>query len=370
MHRPARLAAFTVLAALLTLTACSDGDGSDEATARPSSSHGTSTGASDSPTDPPGATPSAEDTPSAPPEQEVLDPCQMVPDETWQKLVPPKRLADVVLDRIFTTTSGILISDPRVRYACAATFSGDEDTAMIWGYYPGTFTTGDLKKLLKGAGGTEISDQLGFPAATSGDFTSSDAYGIVGSTGLFVTVGEKMNSVLTGDRAKNKAIIAMLRALGEATDPAAPQPEALLPAFCPAVGSPELTGVRPTVDYARGGDDGNGHQWCLYRDVKATADLRIEAYHYTDDYFKQLYDQTKRNPNGVDMFDGPPGMIRMVSIGEDGSADSIILDPDHHYYLDVNLRYAQDKRRKVDRKAFVDLAGTTYESVLAAVADD
>ena len=368
MHRPARLAVSTALAVLLALNACSDGDGSDEATAEPSSSGPTSAGTSAG--DSPEATPSAEDSPSEPPEQEVLDPCQMVPEETWQKLVPPKRRSDVVLDRIFTTTNGILISDSRVRYACAATFSDDADTAMIWGYYPGTFTTGDLVKLLKGAGGTEITDQLGFPAATSGDFSSSDAYGVVGTTGLFVTISEKMDSILTGDRAKNKAIIGMLRALGEATDPAAPQPETLLPELCPAVGSPELAAVRPAVDYARGGDDGNGHQWCLYRDVKATADLRIEAYHYTDEYFQQFYDQTKRNPNGVDMFDGPPGMIRMISIGEDGSADSIILDPDHHYYLDVNLHYAQNKRRKLDRKAFIDLAGTTYQSVLAAVADD
>ena len=185
-----------------------------------------------------------------------------------------------------------------------------------------------------------------------------------------MTVSEKMNSILTGDRAKNRAIVAMLRALGDATDPAAPQPETLLPEFCPAVGFTRAGGGPPRVDYARGGDDGNGHQWCLYRDVKATADLRIEAYHYTDEYFQQFYDQTKRNPNGVDMFDGPPGMIRMISIGEDGSADSIILDPDHHYYLDVNLHYVQNKRRKLDRKAFVDLAGTTYQSVLAAVADD
>ena len=75
----------------------------------------------------------------------------MVPEETWQKLVPPKRRADVVLDRIFTTTNGILISDSRIRYACAATFRGDDaDTAMIWGYYPGTFTTGDLEKSSRG----------------------------------------------------------------------------------------------------------------------------------------------------------------------------------------------------------------------------
>ena len=83
-----------------------------------------------------------------------------------------------------------------------------------------------------------------------------------------------------------------------------------------------------------------------------------------------FYDQTKGNPNGVDMFDGPPGMIRMISIGDDGSADSIILDPDHHYYLDANLQYSRASGESVDRQAFIDLAGATYESVLAAVDDD
>ncbi len=350
------------LALILALTACSDDDGAEEASSKPSTS--TETSATPSPT----GSPTASATEAA--EPEVPDPCQMVPEPTWQELVPAKRRSHVVLKRIFTTTSGILISDSRVRYACAVTFNDNDDTAMIWGYYPGTFTADDLEKLLDSAGGTEISDQLGFPAVTSGDFASSDAYGIVGTTGLFVTISEKADSIVTGDRAKNRVLIAMLRALGEQSDSSEPQPKVLLPEFCPAVDSPHVAAVRGRVDFARGGDDGIGHQWCLYRDVRAGADLRLEAYHFTDEYFLTFYDQTKGNPNGVDMFDGPPGMIRMISIGDDGSADSIILDPDHHYYLDANLQYQQSKRREVDRQAFIDLAGATYESVLAAVDDD
>jgi len=290
----------------------------------------------------------------------------MVPKDTWQRLVPAKRRAHVVLKRLFTTTSGILISDSRVRYACAVTFDDNDDIPMIWGYYPGRFTPDDLKKLLHGAGGTEISNQLGFPAVTSGDFTSSDAYGIVGSTGLFVTVMEKMDSIVTGDRTKERLTIAMLRALGGHVDPADPQPKILLPDFCPAVGSPELEAVHARVDVARGGDDGNGHQWCLYQDVRAGADLRMEAYHFTDEYFHTFYEQTKHNPNGVDMFDGPPGKIRMISLGGDGSADSIVLDPDSRYYVDTKLTFLQSKHRKVDRSSFIELTGTVFDSVTAA----
>ena len=205
---------------------------------------------------------------------------------------------------------------------------------------------------------------------TSGDFSSSDAYGIVGTTGLFVTISENVDSVLTGDRTKQRVTIDMLRSLGGQVEPTQPQPEVLLPEFCPAVDSPQLSAVRGRVDFARGGDDGSGHQWCVYRDVRGGADLRVEAYHFTDEYFQAFYDQTKTNPNDVDMFDGPPGMIRMISIGDDGSADSIILDPDHHYYLDASLQYVQAKRRKLDRQAFIELAGTAYASVLAAIGDD
>ena len=105
------------------------------------------------------------------------------------------------------------------------------------------------------------------------------------------------------------------------------------------------------MKYARGGDDGAGQWWCLYRDEKAGAELKVTAYHFNDDYFATFYDQTKANPNGVDMFDGPPGVIRMVSLGEDGSADSILLDPDTKYYVNANLQYAETKRRKADRQA-------------------
>jgi hypothetical protein len=361
MHRPARLV-FAPAALLLALTACSSS--TDDSGGEAKSSSSPSTGASLSSSPEPSATA------SAPPEPAVLDPCQMVPEETWQQLLPAKRRDHVVLKRLFTTTSGILIQDTRVRYACAVTFDDSDDSPVIWGYYPGTFTADDLRKLLDAAGGTEITNQLGFPAVTTGDFGSSDAYGIVGSTGLFVTILEELDSVVTGDRTKKKVPIAMLRALGEQVDPTEPQPERLLPDFCPAVDSPELVAVHARVDVGRGGDDGQGHQWCLYRDVRAGSDLRLEAYHFTDEYFQTFYDQTKGNPNGVDMFDGPPGMIRMISLGEDGSADSIVLDPDSHYYVDANLEYQQSKHRTVDGKAFIALAAVVFESVSTAATDD
>ena len=211
---------------------------------------------------------------------------------------------------------------------------------------------------------------MGFLAYTTGDFTSSDAIGLVGSTGLFVSVSEESDSIIKGGRTKDRLLVAVMQALGDAAEPEAAQPKVLLPAYCPAVDSPELTPVLRRVDYARGGDDLNGHQWCVYRDTKALAQLRIEAYHFTDEYFDSFYDETKGNPNDVDMFDGPPGAIRMISIGEDGSADSIVLDPDSHFYVNANLVYQESKRRKVDRKAFIELTGSAFESVVAAAGDD
>ncbi len=122
MHPPARLAvrpAAALLALLLALTACSDDGGGEESSSKDSTSAEAST--STSPTGSASGSPTASATEAA--EPEVPDPCQMVPEETWQELVPPKRRSHVVLKRIFTTSSGILISDSRVRYACAVTFN-------------------------------------------------------------------------------------------------------------------------------------------------------------------------------------------------------------------------------------------------------
>ncbi len=319
----------------------------------------------DSPSDSPG-----EDASEAA-QSEVLDPCAMVPEATWQKLIPKKRRSQVRLDRDFVGYGGILISETRLRYACVVSFDdgvkgGDDGTPMTFGYYPGDFTPGDVQKFLEGPGGTPISDQVGFLAYTTGDFTSSDAIGLVGNTGLFVSVSEESDSIIKGGRTRDRLLVAVMQALGDAAEPAGAQPKVLLPSFCPAVGSPELTPVLGRVDYARGGDDLNGQQWCVYRDTKALAQLRIAAYHFTDEYFDSFYDETKGNPNGVDMFDGPPGAIRMVSLGDDGSADSIVLDPDSHYYVNANLVYVESKRRKVDRKAFIELTHSAFESITAA----
>ena len=167
----------------------------------------------------------------------------MVPEETWQKLIPQQRRSHVKLAREFVGYGGILISDTRLRYACVVSFDdveegGDNGTPMTFGYYPGDFTPNDVQKFLEGPGGTSIDDQVGFLAYTTGDFTSSDAIGLVGHTGLFVSVSEKSNSIIKGGRTKDRFLVAVMQALGDAADPEAAQPKVLLPAFCPAVGSP------------------------------------------------------------------------------------------------------------------------------------
>lgn len=355
MHRPTRLVVPAAL--LLVLTACGGGDDSGET---PSASTSTSASPSASPTTSPSPTETAT-------EEQVLDPCAMVPESTWQAVVAEKRRPHLTTERAFVTSTGILISDSRVRYACQVGFDDRPDGyAMVFGYYPGTSTPQDLEELLDSAGGTDVSARTGFPAVTSGDITSSDVYGLVGTTGLFVTVYEKEDSVITGDRAKDESLVQIMKALGSEVDRGTPQPDALLPSYCPATDSPEVTAVAKTVRFARGGDDGAGQWWCLYRDEKAGAELTIKAYHFSDEYFATFYDQTKANPNGVDMFDGPPGVIRMVSLGEDGSSDSILLDPDTKYYVNANLQYAETKRREADRKAIIALVQASYDSIAAS----
>lgn len=358
MNRPTL--AGLVCSALL-LTGCSGGSGSedDSAGSAPSSSSASASGG-------PSASPSASATEAA--GTEVLDPCDMVPEETWHRLLSPKRVDHAVLTRRFVTQPGILINDDRTRYACQVGFDDNDSAPLTWGYFPGTFFSDDLSKLLKGAGGTSITAKLGFLGVTSGDFVSSDAYGIVGTTGLFVSADEKIDSILPDqERTPDKLLVAVMRSLGKHVDASVVQPKRQVPELCPAPAGDEVSAAYGAVDLARGGDDGNGHEWCLYRSVRRGADLRLDAYHFTDTYFDSFYASTRKNPNGVDMFDGPPGMIRMVSIGEDGSGDTIVLDPKTHLYVDAKIGYAQTRRRDLDRKALLALARSFYESVTETV---
>ncbi|MCW2793046.1 MAG: hypothetical protein JWO76_2144 [Nocardioides sp.] len=362
MPRPTHAILATLLASTLLLSGCSGGSSDDPAEDTAGSTSATASGSA---TSSPSATPTEDAT------AEVLDPCAMVPEETWHKMLTKEQVRHAVLTRRFINHLGILISDDRTRYACEVGFDDSDKAPITWGYYPGPFFSANLRKLLKGAGGTPATVELGFLGYTTGDFISSDAYGIVGTTGLFVSVDEKVNSILPGHkRTKDKRLVAVLRQLGKHVDASVVPAKRDVPGLCPAPGASEVAAAYGKVDLARGGDDGDGHQWCLYRQVEAGSDLRLEAYHLTDDYFEDFYASTRKNPNGVDMYDGPPGMIRMVSIGEDGSGDTIILDPATHLYVDAKITYGQTKRRHLDRLAFLALARTFFDSVAETVDAD
>jgi hypothetical protein len=361
MNRSASSTLAGLACSVLLLSGCSGGGSGSE-----DSPSGSPAPASSSASGSPSASPSAPASEAA--ETEVLDPCEMVPEETWHQFLPPKRVDHAVLTRRFVTQPGILINDDRTRYACQVGFDDNDSVPLMWGYFPGSFFSDDLRKLLKGAGGTPIVRQLGFLAFTSGDFISSDAYGIVGTTGLFVSADEKVNSILPGNkRTSEKLLVSVMRSLGKHVDASVVQPKRQVPDLCPAPAGGEVSAAYGEVDLARGGDDGDGHQWCLYRSVGRRADLVLDAYHLTDKYFDSFYASTRKNPNGVDMFDGPPGLIRMVSIGEDGSGDTILLDPETRLYVDAKLSYGQTKRRDLDRKSFLALAQSFYESVAETV---
>jgi hypothetical protein len=314
----------------------------------------------DSPTTPsPTSSPSASTSDAA--ESGPLDPCAMVPDKSWQAFVPPKQRSHVVLTADFVTQRGILLQDDYVRFACEISYdNGGDSPGVTWGYFPQTFRPHDLEKVLEAAGGNEI-DSFSYPAYLTGDFTSSQAIGLNSSTAFFVSVDEKLNSIFHGDqRAKDRDLVRVLREVGGQV-PLEEQTRVDLPEDCPAADSGEVSAAFGAVDHARGGDDGDGRYWCLYLNQRTGAELSLRAFHLTDDTFESFYDQTKKNPNHVDMFDGPPGVIRMISLGEDGSADSVVLDPDTHFYVDVNLVPAGRAPGRADRGAIVELAGAYAE---------
>ena len=222
------------------------------------------------------------------------------------------------------------------------------------GYYAGPFTANDIAVLLDGAGDTEIRgvDYTGYT-------TSSDAYGTEDRAGFFVTRAEKYDSVLnSGTRAARSALVDVLTSLAEA-DGGPGQLEVELPSFCPAADAPEVTELlgRP-APYARGGMAADeGYDWCLYRDALAQVDLRLDVRHLDEDDFDTFYDSTRSNPNGVEVIDGAPGPIRMISLGEDGSGNTVVLDPGSDVFVNVTLRHLDDPKRRpeLDREAFLGM---------------
>ena len=130
----------------------------------------------------------------------------------------------------------------------------------------------------------------------------------------------------------------------------------------PAADSPEVKGILGRATYARGGlSEDEGYDWCLYRNQKERADLRLEVRHLSEDYFADFYDTNSKNPNGVRVLDGPPGLVRLVTSGEDGSANAAVLDPEVSLYVVADLDYAEEKRRPVDEDGFAELTRTFAE---------
>lgn len=220
-------------------------------------------------------------------------------------------------------TEGVLLAEgEKLRYPCSLSF---EDTdgfpALEWGYYVGRFTGSDLVVQLDGAGGIEIKgvDYIGY---TTGDITSSDAYGTDDQPGFFVTRAERYDSVLHSDtRAARSALVDVLTSLAEANGGLG-QLEVELPSFCPAADAPEVRALlgKP-APYARGGiAEDEGYDWCVYRDPRSQVDLRLDVRHLDEDDFDSFYDANRSNPHGVEVIDAAPGTISMVSLGEDGNA--------------------------------------------------
>lgn len=335
----------------LALTGCGGG----EPAADPGGSAAPSPTSSPSPEE-------AETETEEPAEPEVLDPCAVVPRAQWEAFFTEAEQARAVLTRDFSidTEGVLLLQREKVRYSCSLSFEGtDGYPALEWGYYAGEFTGSDLAVLLDLAGGKEIEgvDYIGY---TSGDITSSDAYGTDDQAGFFVARAERYDSMLNSDtRAARSALIEVLTSLAEANGGLG-QLEVELPSFCPAADDPDVRALllgKPAA-YARGGvAEDDGYDWCIYRDAKSELDLRLDVRHLEEEAFDEFYDANKSNPNGVEVIDGPPGLIRFVSLGDDGSGNTVVLDPDSDVFINVSLRHLDDPKRRpqLDRDAFLTM---------------
>lgn len=313
-----------------------------------------------------------------------LDPCTIVPRKTWLTFVPQgerdtaraqPELTDLPLGP--KTMSGGFTRDGHPQYACVVTYGArDPEPAAAWGWYLGPFTAQMINKMYADLGGTE--HNMGtYAAVTGGDPITTNAVGLIGvDTGFFVVVDAPLTSrsrvemepaedgtgdVFVMDRRKLEVLDLMSLRAGS-------QPRILLPDGCPGPRDAAITSVMGKVEFARGSNDGEGEQFCLYRNPERGTVLRLQGGAGTQEGLQELLDDLAADGRDKDRFAGSSGAEGRVVTTTTGSAAGNLIDTDERRYVlaDLDPEFLVDDAPPVPRKALITLLESFYASEPAA----
>lgn len=358
-----------VACAALLLTACSgdpreDSPGRDDSTTSPSESTSESASASAEPIDVDAT--------------DNLDPCTIVPRDTWLTFVPKnqrdtaraqQQLTELPLGA--TSRVGTFTNDDHPKYACVVTY-GDAEAAVAWGWYLGPFTPQTVNKMFADVGGTEH-DMGTYVAVTGGGFLTANAVGLTPyDTGFFIAVDAPVSSKSRLEKepaedgsgevfAMDRRMLDVLDLIDERADT---QPRVLLPEGCPAVDDPAIRSVMGKAKFARGSNDGEGQQFCLYRNPDRGAVLRLRGGTGTQDALEDLLDASASEGRAKDSFEGSSGAEGAAVTSTTGSATGTLVDLDElrYAFADVTPELLEGDAPPVPREAFIALLESFYAS--------
>lgn len=350
----------TLAAAVLVLTACT-GEGSSDAD-----------GATTTPTE---STPTSSESPAAEPidvgAADNLDPCTIVPRKTWLTFVPKgerdtaraqPELTDLPLGT--KTSFGGFTADGYPQYACVVTYGArDLEPAGAWGWYLGPFTPQMVNKMYAELGGTEH-NMGGYAAVTGRDTLTSNAVGLGDDNlGFFVVVDAPVTSRTTTDDLsamdQRKLEVLDLLSLRQGA-----QPRTLLPAGCPGVRDAAITAVMGKVKFARGSNDGEGGQFCLYRNPDRGQVLRLRGGAGTQEVLDGILDDSAADGRDKDRFDGSSGAEGRAVTTTTGSAVGTLIDDValRYAFADIEREFLVDDAPPVSRPDFIALLESFYAS--------
>lgn len=248
----------------------------------------------------------------------------------------------------------------------------DPEPAVAWGWYLGRFTPQMINKMYADLGGTER-NMGSYVAVTGGDLLTSNAVGLIPpDTGFFVVVDAPLSSrsrvamepaedgtddVFVMDRRKLEVLDLISLNRDE-------QPRVLLPEGCPGVRDPAITSVMGKVTFARGSNDGEGAQFCLYRNPERGTVLRLRGGTGTQEVLEDLLDDSAVDGLDKDRFESSSGAEGRAVTTTNGIAVGNLIDVrDLRYaFADVDREFLVDDAPPISRQAVITLLESFYAS--------
>ena len=319
---------------------------------------------------------------------ENLDPCSIVPRDTWIELVPRKGRDTAQTDQLLVDNAlpirsgGAIAYEYYPKYACVVTYADGPDAeqaALSWGWYLGQFGPPKVNKMYADLGATKY-DRGTYAALTGGDLITSNAVGLSPPhTGFFVVVDAPASTdrrqEMEPDEDGKGEVFTLDRRKLEILDLLAPyaleQPPVQLPEGCPGARDAAITAVMGKVTFARGHKNGDGKQFCLYRSTQRDTVLRLTGGVGTEDVLDDFLEGSADEGRKQDQFEGSSGAQGRAVVDTRGLATGTLVDPDEPRYAFASVEHSDfvyDSPR-IPRPALIELLESFYASVPTAPVD-